>query len=360
MKKGISGLELYLLRQELQVLEAARLDKIFMPGYDELFLIFFKKGKHFLRIHPPSFICISESRRKGMESPVPFVNTLRKHLDHARLTKIIQDHFERILEFQFSKQGESFFLYIELFSKGNIILCDSNKVILAIMKSQAWKDRLLKPRETYKAPPPTGSLQDFTVSSLNAALKDMSLGKFLAVKLGFGNLYSDELCLMARLEKDAQKITSAQYSCIQEAVNTLTSRPVAAKLVLPEQEIIPYDLLTFKESEKTAFASFSDAIDRNWQPEAVKDTHKEKLQRIQENQRESIQRLQQEETDSMRAAELLYENYAEISSLLSDIAKAAKDKNVALLRKKLKKCIIDEKNRAVTVDISTVQSSAKE
>ena len=56
---------------------------------------------------------------------------LRKKIGTARLRKISQIGFERILNLEFESKETKYNLIAEIFSKGNIILLKENKILVA-------------------------------------------------------------------------------------------------------------------------------------------------------------------------------------------------------------------------------------
>src|SRR3989338_7580165 len=76
---------------------------------------------------------------------------LRKKLLGARIRKLEQKGFERIVEIEIEKQEGKLSLFIELFGKGNIILVKDNKILSAV-EQQKWADRSVMPGNDYIFP----------------------------------------------------------------------------------------------------------------------------------------------------------------------------------------------------------------
>jgi len=96
------------------------------------------------RIHATSY----EIAEKKM--PSPFVMGLRKHLRGAKLERISQVGFDRIVVLEFAN---GYKLYIELIPRGVIALVDENNTILQVSEQKKLKDRVIKIREKYVFPP---------------------------------------------------------------------------------------------------------------------------------------------------------------------------------------------------------------
>lgn len=68
--------------------------------------------------------------------PSPFAAKLRKHLRGLRLTRVFQVGTDRVIVFSFA----SFHLILELYDKGNLILCDSKYKIMALLRSHVYNN----------------------------------------------------------------------------------------------------------------------------------------------------------------------------------------------------------------------------
>ena len=61
---------------------------------------------------------------------------LRKHLQNKRILSFAQHGFDRIIVLEF----QEYFLIVELFAKGNIVLADKEKKIISAYRKESWKD----------------------------------------------------------------------------------------------------------------------------------------------------------------------------------------------------------------------------
>ncbi len=152
MKEEISALELFYLTKELQTIIGGRLDKIYQQ--DRSFLITMhvpSKGKFMLKIMPNT---IYLTNYKGDFPPIGgFTMFLRKHLSNSRIRRIEQKYFERIIEIEFETKEKTTIMIVELFSNGNVILCDKDHKIMSALESNKWKDRIIRGGIIYEEPP---------------------------------------------------------------------------------------------------------------------------------------------------------------------------------------------------------------
>lgn len=136
MKQRISALDIQILAEELRAhLEGHRLTNIYnIADSSRQFLLKFNKPESKfsvvvdcgLRIH------LTDYDRPIPPGPSSFVVKLRKHLKSKRLTALRQVKNDRILVLQFA--DGLFYLVLEFFSAGNVILLDENKKILSLQR----------------------------------------------------------------------------------------------------------------------------------------------------------------------------------------------------------------------------------
>jgi predicted ribosome quality control (RQC) complex YloA/Tae2 family protein len=67
-------------------------------------------------------------------SPSGFSMKLRKHLKNKRLEKIEQMGSDRIIDLQFGSGEAAYHVILELYDRGNIILCDYTYLILNVLR----------------------------------------------------------------------------------------------------------------------------------------------------------------------------------------------------------------------------------
>lgn len=67
-------------------------------------------------------------------SPSGFTMKMRKHLKNKRLESLTQLGSDRIIDFQFGVGDATYHLILELFDRGNIVLCDHEMTILNVLR----------------------------------------------------------------------------------------------------------------------------------------------------------------------------------------------------------------------------------
>ena len=130
--------EINLILQELS-LEGAFIQDIIQPGYDSIAFYTYREGqaKTVLVCTAQNSIRINETRRKitKNDKPLRFMEYLRSNIKGCRINSCKQIGLERVIKLELSHtQDEVFNMYIKLWNNAaNIILCDSNDLILEVM-----------------------------------------------------------------------------------------------------------------------------------------------------------------------------------------------------------------------------------
>ena len=163
IKKNISSFELAVLAEELQVMINGKISQIYHPEKKEVvFQVYIRgEGKRFLRIIPGKFLNFT-SEKKSVLRPSGFCMQLRKYLNNSIIREVYQKDSERILiivletaisDSENKKKLVKYNLIIEFFSKGNLLITDSDWDIIGTLSSQRWEARIIKNKEKYLFPP---------------------------------------------------------------------------------------------------------------------------------------------------------------------------------------------------------------
>ena len=144
MKDRFNILDTYAIVKELQYFNTYRVNNIydidnktFLIKFDDFerkrkcFMIM-KSGQYLYHIYNPP-----QDRRK---IPSSFCMKLRKHIKNKRLQSIEMLKCDRVIQFTFGSDEHQFKLIIELFSYGNIILCDNKNMMLSILRTHVYSN----------------------------------------------------------------------------------------------------------------------------------------------------------------------------------------------------------------------------
>lgn len=121
-------------------------------------------------------------------SPSGFTMKMRKHLKNKRLESMQQLGSDRILDFQFGIDDAAYHLILELYDRGNIILCDHEMTILNVLRPHTEGETVrFVVREKYpeaRARVSDGTNIEAVRESLNNVKKDEALKQVLLPILG--------------------------------------------------------------------------------------------------------------------------------------------------------------------------------
>ena len=263
-KKSISSLELAALVNELQFLVNGKVSNIYHPEKNILLFQLHApgKGKQLLKIISGKWLCLTTQKENALR-PSGFCMQLRKYIDNAVIKNMYQQGSERIVIFELEKL-EKYFLIVELFSKGNIILTDAKNVIITALESQEWKDRTVKAKEKYVFPPLEINWKELTAKKLQEILKKSekrNLATSLATEIGLGGLYAEEACKQAEVDltKVPAEVTEKETEMLVKALKHFLIAITTPKGYLYEEEITPFPLLEKKTLKETE--TYNEAID---------------------------------------------------------------------------------------------------
>lgn len=101
-------------------------------GESEKVLLLMESG---IRLHTTAYV------RDKSDTPSGFTLKLRKHIRTRRLEDVRQLGYDRIILFQFGLGANANFVILELFAHGNIILTDSEFMVMTLLRSHRDDDK---------------------------------------------------------------------------------------------------------------------------------------------------------------------------------------------------------------------------
>jgi predicted ribosome quality control (RQC) complex YloA/Tae2 family protein len=351
MKESLSFLEVTALVRELESLSGAKVNKIFNPSKKEIILDLHhpELRKASLRIVAPRYITVSEYKQENPIKPSHFAMFLRKYLTNARLVAVRQQPYERIVEFHFEKEGY-YILVCELFSKGNVIICDKEHKILVPLESQSWRDRNIRPGETYVLPPKDTDFDDLDIERFMHILVSSGknqIVKAIAIVLGIGGTYAEELCLNSGIEKTKKpaELSEEDYRLLFKNFLSMVEMSKEAKIephiVLENNiavDVLPFKLNIYSDKEKKDYPSFMKALDdyfmKYYKEERVtaketdidKDIAKQEL--ILKQHTEYFEEIKNKSANYKKYGDLVYQHLGELQSIMHQI-NSAREKNIS-------------------------------
>jgi len=361
----LTALDLHFLVKEFQELISAKIEKIYQPAKTEFMVVLHipNQGKKILKINFPGHMYLTEFKGKTPEQPSQFCLFLRKYLSNARIRKIEMLGFERIVDVLLEKKEGKYHLYIELFSQGNIILTTEDSVIKSALVTKRWKDRTIRGNSPYEYPKREHNAllikADEFKTLLNSTDKE-SIVKSLALDLGLGGRYSEELCLRAGVDKERKRLKPEEIDALYKELDKLRKQKICARAIMKDnklKDVVPIELKLYEGFDVNEFNTFSSALGTHLTQAAQKDQevredarlNKEhnRLKKVIAEQEVTIVNLKKSMKLNQRKGELLYEKYTEVTELLKELKKIpAKE-----LKKHPKVLQANPKERTVVVEI---------
>jgi predicted ribosome quality control (RQC) complex YloA/Tae2 family protein len=387
MKTQLTSLELVRVTKELkELLINGKINQVYVD-FDraegtkkELLFEIYAKGKQLLRIILPSFIFLASIKPETPQKPDGYCLYLRKYLKNARIKDIEQIGTERILKFTVEARDITkedfvpitYFIYFELFSKGNMILTNEQNIILSPLEVQEWSERKIRPKETYHLPQQEHNVlkmgeKDFQ-KAMEMSEKD-SVVTTLALDFGLGGIYAEEVCLRAEIPKETKKPTkkaAAQlYNAFKDLVNDICS---GAAIIIKQNDqitdVFPCALRKNKEQGEEV-ESFTRGLDLLLLPtvqershpvtQAKKATIVDKLKTMIKSQEKQIVQCREEYMKNQELGEKIYTHYQLLDDIFKQLQDARKIKSWDEMKKAIKghKVVkqINEKNQEVVVEL---------
>lgn len=325
MSFAITNLDVHFLVKEIrEQIVNAFVDKIYQDKED--FLIRMRSptaGKKQLYIKVPHALFLTEHKFVWPKIPKGFCMQLRKHLNNSKVTSFEQINFERIVRIEFKKGDKVWQLYIELFSKGNVILVNSENIIRGVMDLQRWKDRTLRVNAEFTLPPEVLNTKEIDLEEFIRLFRESkkTIVKFCATTLSLGGKYAEELLHRAEVSKDQENTSDEGLKKTYEALQKMFSENIDAKIA--KEDATPFGLHTQKE--QISKASFSESVEevvvkekidaQTSQEESKVVSYKDKYDKIIKAQEANLKKYEKESVANKRKGEVIYEKYQEITTL---------------------------------------------
>ena len=159
--------------------------------------------------------------------PNKMLRRLRSDLLRAKLTKIEQIGTERIAYFTFTNFEKEFTLIVEFFGDGNIILCNEERKILALLHSIDVRHRQLRVGLEYAPPPEDGvDVLNLTKESFRELFSTSGIGKTIGRGLGLPKKYVEEIIRLSGIDpkKPSNEVTDGEFEALYEIITSTLSK----------------------------------------------------------------------------------------------------------------------------------------
>ena len=366
MKQGMTNVDVAALAAELAPLVVgARLDRAYQPGKETILLRLRRKGtgRVDLLFELGKFVTATARPPENPDKPSMVAQILRTALENSRVNAFRQVGFDRILRMDLERGDGVRSLVLELFGDGNLVLLDAADTIELPMRAGVFAARRVKKGEVYVLPP--GSAHPFSLDAdaLRAAgstARSRDLVRFLALDLGFGPLWGEELALRSGVDKNQKlaEASDAEWSAIHGAIQALghdiARNDLAPALVYEAAEAgpqlvdaVPFTMLRypaprFSHQEAPSFRAALDELfigtaETEGESESAEEDPRRgpyeeargRLLRQVDQVEGAIAGFREEEAAARAEAEALYASFAQAQALLEGLAKARQGRSWA-------------------------------
>ena len=287
--------------------------------------------------------------------PNKLLRRLRNDLLRSKIEKIEQIGTERIAYLTFSNFDNRFILILEFFSEGNILLCNYNKKILALLHSIDVRHRQLRIGLEYTPPPQDGvDIIDLKKEDFKKMLSTAtSIGKIIGRGLGLPKKYVEEIIRLASIErtKPSDKLSNDEIEVLFNVINTTISRVINGKhdptIISDEEESDVFPIRFSDDNTKArAVPSFNEGLDIIFTEQILqkgkslysKEAEKviEELQNRLDEQKNAITIVQEKSKCIANGANALFSIQSEGSLKITDpsVSEILKTHNSELVREK--------------------------
>ena len=287
--------------------------------------------------------------------PNKLLRRLRSDLLRSKIEKIEQVGTERIAYLTFSNFDNRFVLIIEFFGEGNILLCNYNKKILALMHSIDVRHRQLRVGLEYKPPPQDGiDIIDLEKKEFKEALlTSTSIGKIIGRSLGLPKKYVEEIIRLASIDraKPSNEISEEEFEALFDVIKTTISSVINGThdpTIITDGEESDVFPIRFSDDNTNAreVSSFNEGLDIIFTEQILqkgkslysKEAEKRisELQNRLEEQKNAIRIVQEKSKNIADVANLLFSLQSEGKSKLSDpkVIEVMKNQDAELIKEK--------------------------
>ncbi|MEM4598705.1 MAG: NFACT family protein [Candidatus Diapherotrites archaeon] len=273
------------------------------------------------------YFFISKYQLPAKQQTSGFGAFLNKHLRSKRLISIEQLGSERVFILNFS----DYFLFLELFSKGNIILTDKSKRILGCLHAEEWSTREIKKGLQYKEPPSTIELDKISAGEfVKLANKDagIKIVPWLVKSFGLAPIIAETSSLEANIEpeKTIENIPEQKLRELHEKItlNSKKSDPEGKAYILEHRSsfyLLPFLPPPFSRAHKQEFKNLNDALNEIFvmqkEPKAKSENVDKKateLKNVLEKQITKVKSCEKASLELKAKARAIYDNFNDVCS----------------------------------------------
>jgi len=334
----LTNLELHFIVQELQRLVGTHLEQVYGAG-DERFRLKFRgaSGGEVIVDLKRKLIYFTKRVEKSEAEPDDFVSGLRRRLENAKVEAVEQHKFDRVVVFRLRSKEGTFNLIIEIFSNGNIVVCDDSLAIVQCLRREEWKDRKIAVHEKYifphSGPFEPGALGD---AKLDAMMTEKHIIATLARAVPLGTIYLEEALAKADISptEKGREVETKRLKALASAIKEIMTAKVFSVHHLERgPQFSCYPLSDYESAKRTEYKTLSECIDEALAAAPAEPAvdqkllhEKEKLEHALREQKEALAGFEKEEAESREKADAIYASYQEVEEKLKEAREKGKHK----------------------------------
>ncbi len=341
MKKEMSSFDVRSIATELSALEGAHMDKIFQWGAGNvLFRINVQgAGKKDLFFKDKKWLYSPAQKPETPIQPTSFATYLRKYIDNARIGKVRQIGFDRVVEMELLKADAEYKLIFEIFGGGNVLLVKDG-IIDTCLIQKTMRDRKVRPKEEYIWPQPRFNPIESTEEDFIKAFRESEADcvRTLATAVNLGGQYAEEVCKRSGADKSQpasevpDSMLSKMYVEVKDIVKHVIDVPETTAYLKDGkiEDFAPIQMISHDDLESKPYDSMSSVIDafvqqmRDEEEENYVDPEVMKLNRRIAKQEETVDEYRMRCDELKKKAEALYTDYQKVSQLLEVLNEQSK------------------------------------
>ena len=295
------------------------------------------------------------SKKIDSIEPNKLLRRLRSDLLRSKIEKIEQIGTERIAYLTFSNFDNRFVLIVEFFGEGNMLLCNYNKKILALLHSIDVKHRQLRVGLDYNPPPTDGiDVINFKKDDFKKILSSTTtIGKTIGRGLGLPKKYVEEIIRLSSINrgKPSNQLSNEEIEALYDIINTTISNVIEGNhdpTIINDGDISEVFPIRFSDDNTKAkkVSSFNDGLDIIFSEQILQkgkslysDTAEKKIKELEntlDEQKKAISTVLEKSKQIANIANLLFMMQSEGKSDIKDptIIEVLHDKNSELIKEK--------------------------
>ena len=352
----LAGIELAYLVKELQAeTEGYYVSNIWGINRNSLlFKLHHPKKPDIMLMVSSTGMWITSKKIDSIE-PNKLLRRLRSDLLRSKIEKIEQIGTERIAYLTFSNFDNRFVLIIEFFGDGNILLCNYNKKILALLHSIDVKHRQLRVGVEYNPPPTDGiDVINFKKDDFKKILtSSTTIGKTIGRGLGLPKKYVEEIIRLSSIEREkpSNQISDEEIESLYDIINTTITNVIQGNhdpTIINDEDASDVFPIRFSDDNSRAkkVQSFNDGLDIIFSEQILEegkslysDTAEKKIKELEntlEEQKKAISTVEEKSKKISDVANLLFTMQSEGKSNItdSDIIQALQNKDSQIIKEK--------------------------